>query len=264
MKTKVKSIHGTGEWADKNINIQTGCEHDCRYCYAKCMAIRFGRSTTESWCKPVLRPEPIKIRKNKGMIMFPSTHDITPRNIDTCIAALNKLLVVGNKVLIVSKPHLKCVKRMCRELDGYKEQVLFRFTIGSTSNATLAYWEPGAPEFQERLESLKWAHAQGYRTSISCEPMLDNKIKALVKKVEPFVTDAIWFGRINRLRQRLAINCPADQEARQKADALIALWPNEAVIKLHAAVGDNPKIRWKDGLKKVLGIQQPTVKGMDI
>jgi DNA repair photolyase len=40
---------GTQEWAASNVNIQDGCEHDCRYCYAKTMAIRFKRATAKSW-----------------------------------------------------------------------------------------------------------------------------------------------------------------------------------------------------------------------
>ena len=39
---------GTQEWAASNVNIQDGCEHDCRYCYAKTMAIRFKRATPTS------------------------------------------------------------------------------------------------------------------------------------------------------------------------------------------------------------------------
>jgi len=39
---------GTQEWAASNVNIQDGCEHDCLYCYAKIMAIRYKRATTIS------------------------------------------------------------------------------------------------------------------------------------------------------------------------------------------------------------------------
>jgi DNA repair photolyase len=34
---------GTKEWADHNVNCIRGCSNDCRYCYAKIMAKRFGR-----------------------------------------------------------------------------------------------------------------------------------------------------------------------------------------------------------------------------
>ena len=44
-----KITSGTKEWADNNINIVFGCENNCRYCYAKKMAIRFERKTEETW-----------------------------------------------------------------------------------------------------------------------------------------------------------------------------------------------------------------------
>ncbi len=44
-----KQIFGTKEWAASNVNIQSGCPNDCRYCYAKSMAIRHKRKTRENW-----------------------------------------------------------------------------------------------------------------------------------------------------------------------------------------------------------------------
>ena len=65
--------HGTQEWAASNVNIQDGCEHDCRYCYAKTMAIRFKRATAKSWSTPHLRQHDVDRRYTKrvGRIMFP-------------------------------------------------------------------------------------------------------------------------------------------------------------------------------------------------
>ncbi len=31
----------TQDWSNKTVNFATGCENDCKYCYAKGMAIRF-------------------------------------------------------------------------------------------------------------------------------------------------------------------------------------------------------------------------------
>lgn len=75
--------------------------------------------------------------------MFPTTHDIHPTNLPECITVLTRMLVEGNKVLVVTKPWLDCVKGLCRDLRTYKVQVAFRFTIGSDDDAILQYWEPG-------------------------------------------------------------------------------------------------------------------------
>ena len=67
---------GTREWASSNVNIQAGCEHDCRYCYAKAMAVRFGRATPGSWAQPVIDPKRAGkgYARRRGRIMFPSSH----------------------------------------------------------------------------------------------------------------------------------------------------------------------------------------------
>jgi DNA repair photolyase len=265
-KRDLKPVTGTGEWASSNVNIQSGCEHDCRYCYAKSMAIRFKRATTDTWSTPVIRDEAVGkgYEYREGQIMFPSTHDITPRNIEECLAVLRKLLNAGNPVLIVSKPHMECVKRMCDELADYRARILFRFTIGSADNRALKRWEPGAPTFGERLQALKWAHSKGYATSMSCEPMLDAHIDRVITAVEPYVTDSIWLGRANHLRGILALNCPGDVGVRKHADELIATWDDTAVKALYQRYKNHPLIRWKDSIKEVVGVERPTEKGLDI
>ena len=146
---KVKKVFGTTEWAGKNVNIIQGCEHDCKYCYAKDMAIRFKRKTIQTWITEVVDLKKVSNRyiKAEGTIMFPSTHDITPVNLNSSIVVLRKLLTAGNDVLIVSKPHMDVIKEICKEFPEYKDRILFRFSIGSTNSETLKFWEPGAPGY---------------------------------------------------------------------------------------------------------------------
>lgn len=266
MSRSRNTVHGTGEWAVTNINIQRGCEHDCRYCYAKAMALRFGRCTPASWAAPIVDMRKVGkgYGKRPGTIMFPSSHDITPRNMDECVTVLGKLLAPGNDVLIVSKPHLDCIVRLCEELDRYRDHILFRFTIGSTDDAVLQFWEPGAPSFTERLAALQCAHGHGFRTSVSCEPMLDGNADGLVRAVQPYVTDSIWLGRANRLGHIVALTCPGDAEVRARADQLFSRWDDVALIMLYRRLKDNPMIRWKDSIKMVVGLGRPTQRGMDI
>lgn len=266
-RTTVKSAHGTGEWAVANVNIQRGCEHGCRYCYAGAMSVQYGRSTPVSWATPVLNAQAVARgyhRKQRGRVMFPTTHDITPGNIDACMVVLGKLLKVGNDVLIVSKPHVECVTRLCEELVEYKGQILFRFTLCSNDDGVLRFWEPGAPPFAERLASLKYAYDHGFHTSVSCEPMLDAGIDKVIEAVEPYVTDSIWLGRANRLRHVVAMNCPGNGAVRGRTDELIALWDDDAVNVLYQRYKDHSKIRFKDSIKKVVGLDRPTLKGLDV
>lgn len=263
--TNTKGVSGTKEWAAINFNIQTGCEHDCRYCYARSNALRFKRITkAEYWHVPVLNIAAVKRpwRKKKGTIMFPTTHDITPGNINSCVTVLKKMLEVGNRVLIVSKPHFDCVQRLCEDLVEYQNQILFRFTIGSAFDTTLKFWEPEAPCFAERVAALDLAHRCGYETSVSCEPYLDASITEVVRLVDPYVTDAIWIGKMNHIEQRVDIKGWTGKEftfLREVERAQTDL----AVTRLAEALKGNPKIKYKESIKKVLGIPLATEAGKD-
>jgi len=250
-----KPEFGTKEWASRNENLIKGCSHDCKYCYAKAMTIQHKHNTKEDWKNEIVNQGKLKkgFRKHDGLIMFPSSHDITPDHLNECMTFLYHILEPGNNVLIVSKPHLNCIKEICGYFNEYKDKILFRFTIGSADSAILKFWEPNAPDFEERLESLKYAFNAGYQTSVSCEPMLDDKIDQVIEKVSPYVTETIWIGKPNKLNERLSMNgFKNDFATMDAARRLKGLFPDEYVLDLCATYKDNPKIRWKESIKKVI------------
>jgi DNA repair photolyase len=260
------SLFGTKEWAAYNENCLLGCSHDCRYCYAKSMAIRFKRKTPGTWKNEVFVPSKIQkvFHKRDGRIMFPSSHDITPAHLDECLAFLKNILGPGNEVLVVSKPHFDCIKRVCDELFAYKDIIMFRFTIGSIESRTLKFWEPNVPDSAERLGSLKYAFEKGFQTSISCEPMLDNNAGDLIAQVSPYVTHSIWLGKANNLLGRLKINGETDPARIQRAKDLLELQSDQNIRQLYSQYKDNPLIRWKGSIKKVVGLKVPTESGLDV
>lgn len=267
-----KSVFGTSEWAAHNANILLGCQHDCRYCYAKAMAIRFARATPESWSTPKLNAKAFAARRGKrvGTTMFPTTHDIHPDNLKECLDYLQRLLAVGNSVLVVTKPHKECIDRLTAELADYKTQILFRFTIGSPRSEILKFWEPGAPSFEERRDALILAHLRGFQTSISSEPMLDDLegMTHLFLATKPYLTNSIWMGKANDLIARLSFNgqrgIDMAPEVMKRAHCLIDYWTDDKVKALYKALKSEPLIRWKESIKKVVGLEVPTKKGLDV
>lgn len=261
-----KPAHGTAEWAVHNINIDSGCPNRCRYCYAESMAIRFGRKTPDTWGSPTTDLTRVngKYGKKSGRIMFPTSHDIHPANIDACLTVLLKMLASGNDVLVVSKPRLGCIQRLCEQLTPYRHQVTFRFTMGSADNGVLSAWEPDAPTFEERLASLAHAFTSGYQTSVSCEPMLDTNIDDVIRQVRPFISDSIWLGKASNLLAVTANNCPGDSRVRLMALNLIAMMTDSHIHDLYRRYQNDPIIKWKDSLKNVLGLERPTAKGLDV
>jgi len=261
-----KEVFGTLEWAAKNANFITGCSHDCKYCYSKEMAIRFKRKTAQNWKIEEIRQNSLykKFKKIDGKYMFPSSHDIHPIHINESIYFLKKLLEAGNDVLIVTKPHFECVETICNELKVFKNNIMFRFTIGSTDTKILQFWEPGAPCYEERLSCVKLAFRLGYETSLSCEPMLDNNVEELISKTLPFITDSIWIGKANFLLKRLKTNKCNSLKEIKKAEELIKWQSDENIKFLYSKLKDNKKIKWKESIKKVVDLQIQTKKGLDI
>lgn len=151
------------------------------------------------------------------IVTHPTTHDITPRFVGKSLTVINNLLADGNKVLIVTKPQLSVVQRLCRELQQKKHLVRFRFTIGALDPELCAFWEPPTPSPLERAKALRHAFAQESATSVSIEPMLgsvDESIK-LVGQLEPFVTDTLWIGKMQRVPMKLNSHVPGFVAARE-------------------------------------------------
>lgn len=260
MKTE---IFGTREWAEKNYNVITGCSHDCIYCYAKSNALRFKTTTVEDWKIEKERKKKPSIGK-ANRVMFPTTHDISPKNLEINLEGIAHVLNRGHEILIVSKPHLECIKAICDKFVAFKDKILFRFTIGSASNNVLAFWEPNAPDFMERIEALRHAFFCGFATSVSCEPMLDENIDLVVEAARAYVTDAIWLGKMNDCVTRVSRNTNGDPAYIKAAREVEAQQNDEFIKKLYDKFKDDPMIKWKESIKKVVGLELATVAGEDI
>lgn len=265
MTNKIKHVFGTYEWAVSNANFINGCSNNCKYCYSREMAIRFKRKTTDNWKIEEINFNQFnrKFKKVDGFIMFPSSHDITPNYLPQTINFLRRIIDAGNNVLIVSKPHFEVIEAICNEFEGNKKNILFRFTIGSMDSEILKFWEPGAPDYNERKKCLKFAYKRGFETSVSCEPMLDNNVIPLVSDLQEYVSDFLWVGKVNFLHRRLKMNGFTDKETISRANALIN-WQSDSNIKsLYRELKVNPKVKWKESIKKVLNLEISTVKGAD-
>ena len=265
MAKRVECVSGTREWAVKSVNCISGCSNGCLYCYGKGMARRFGRvSSYAEWINPKLRPKEINRKRHKmsGTVMFPTTHDITPEFLEPCLVVLKNLLEADNKVLVVSKPQLECIQRICQDFVAYKDNILFRFTIGAFDNALLAFWEPGAPTFEERLACLDFAFRKGFKTSVSAEPMLDTpNVVALFYKLAPFVTDSIWLGKLNRARNCVGERSPEVEAAIQRIEINQT---DDQIRAIYQSLKDEPLVRWKESVKEVIGLKLAEAAGMDV
>lgn len=240
---------GHNQWASISFNCFYGCSHDCRYCYARQMSAKFKREKGP-WNNPLPNNNNIakKWKKRKGIIMFPTSHDITPTNMNICFESLEKMLAANNKILIVSKMHYEIAKELAQKFSKYKNNLEIRITIGSDKEADLKKWEPGAPTFGERIKCLELLSSSGFNLSVSAEPILSvDRVDALIEKVVPYANE-IWLGKMNYI-YRIRRMFP---EMEKDCNWITGDQNNERILQLYKKYKDNSKIKWKNSILSVV------------
>jgi DNA repair photolyase len=271
-QAELKRAVKNNEWtiSRNNVNFSTGCTNDCLYCYGRYMPYANKLSIDAKAEGKEFKWGDAKVRKkdvNKsqplrdGRIGFPTSHDITPENLNDYLTVLGKLLKAGNEVMIISKPDFNCIKAICQASAFFKDKILFRFTITAKSADVLKFWEPNAPAYEERIQSLKYAFDNGFQTSVSMEPMLESsRATEMVEEMMSYITDALWFGKMNHIK---AYNSP-DEKLKEELGKVEDGQSDENIKHLYSIYKDNPKIKWKLAFKELLGIPLPPAPGMDV
>ena len=255
------SPSGFAPWPKKEkVNIVLGCPNRCRYCYARSLAKCYGRiHDLDEWGTTYYElakgNKVTKGWKNCGTVLFPSTHDITPKFLEECITVIRNLLAGGNRVIVCSKPRLDCIMRLCREFADYRARLQFRFTIGAMDDDILGFWEPGASRFKERLDCLKLAFRMGFYVSANIEPMLDTpNVLKLFRKLAPYVNVFINIGIMNKIGRNI-------QSLTQEEVALVRrIKDNQAEDRIRAIyekLKGEALVRWSPETRKVLRIEKP-------
>lgn len=253
-----KYLFGFSEWGngkyDKR-NTVYGCSHKCKYCGVAARASSVHRRSSAQWSVEEVNGAALsaEIQKKDELFIYPTSHDITPEHLDIHLQQIRKILDAGNRLLICSKMHYDCVVAICDANSDKVAQLNLRCTIGSRDSSILRWWEPGAPDYGERKSAVEYAFNHGFDTSLSCEPMLDCNIEAVVEDMRPIVSESIWIGKMNNVRQNLTLNGVTGPVAEAKASVLLA-WQNDDsnIMRLVKKYADDPLIRWKESIKRVI------------
>ena len=83
----------------------------------------------------------------------------------------------------------------------------------------------------------------------------------LVDRVRGYVTDSIWIGKANQLRQRTAWKLPGDHPEILR---LLSWQTKEKILEIYEMFRNDWLIKWKDSYKKVIGLDRPDEAGLDI
>lgn len=199
----IRYTKGEWQWGDKSYNIRrsdAGCKHACVYCYVTPLLQRFGQKLTTVDDIEEMPLDSAKVSKgwrkatSPAVYFFPSTHDIFIENMVEYVEVCRKMIDAGHQIMYVSKPHLEGTKKFVEEVnklgDEYKKSFATWVTITTNNDKLIKEWEPHAPCFAERVECLKYLHANGSRTCIMCEPYLSDPFEflpALTKYVKGVV-----------------------------------------------------------------------------
>ena len=205
-EVQARSILNKSQIFDYCVNPYTGCQVNCRYCYARLFMKRYS-GHKEPWGEfvdvKINAPEVLgkQLRRaKKGTVWISSVCDPyqpLEAKYELTRRCLKELLEAQFPVNIQTKSKL-----VLRDLDLFKnfEDIEVGFTITTNEEKTAALFEPGAASVAERLKALEKLHTSGIRTFAFIGPLLPGKPEKLVADLSSLV-DKVFIDRMNYLGQ---------------------------------------------------------------
>jgi hypothetical protein len=88
------------------------------------------------------------------------------------------------------------------------------------------------------------------------------------------VTDSVWLGKMNHVRKRVVIQKRALLEGGEvsiiekgvplkEVERIERAQTDDNIRRIYKALKDEPKVRWKENIKKVVGLPVDTEPGLD-
>jgi len=203
-EVEAKSILNKSKIFDYCLNAYTGCQVNCRYCYARLFMRRYS-GHTEPWGAfvdvKVNAPELLRkqlVRAKRGTVWVSSVCD-PYQPLEACFKLTRQCLVelAANEfpVNIQTKSTL-----ILRDLDIIEkfEAIEVGMTITTDDERLAKIFEPGAPPVAARIEALGAIRSRGIRTFAFIGPLLPGNPQRLITALEGKV-DRILIDRMNYL-----------------------------------------------------------------
>lgn len=206
-EVECKSLLTKSGLADYTINCYTGCEHGCRYCYARFMMKFTGH--TEKWGSfvdvKVNGPEVLlrQIRKTKpGSVFVSSVCDgwqPLEKRYQLTRKCLEILLSNHYPITILTKSAL--IERDMTILS--KGKVEFGVTITTLDENLRKVFEPKASPSEERLRVLDIAKSKGINSYVFLGPLIpylsdtEEELSKTMKAIAGIKPDYLYIDRLN-------------------------------------------------------------------
>ncbi len=199
---KAKSVLNKSKIFDYCLNPYTGCQINCRYCYARLFMRRYS-GHKEAWgdfvdakinASEVLKKQLDKAKKGTVWISsvcdpyqpLEAKYELTRR-------CLKELVKKQFPVNIQTKSKL-----VLRDLDLFQEfeEIDVGFTITTDDERMTKLFELNATSVKERLTALEKIHSLGIKTFAFIGPLLPGNPEKLIEKLEGKV-DNIYIDKMN-------------------------------------------------------------------
>jgi len=199
---KAKSVLNKSKIFDYCLNPYTGCQINCRYCYARLFMRRYS-GHKEAWgdfvdakinASEVLKKQLDKAKKGTVWISsvcdpyqpLEAKYELTRR-------CLKELVKKQFPVNIQTKSKL-----VLRDLDLFQEfeEIDVGFTITTDDERMTKLFELNATPVKERLTALEKIHSLGIKTFAFVGPLLPGNPEKLIEKLEGKV-DNIYIDKMN-------------------------------------------------------------------
>jgi DNA repair photolyase len=204
---RCKSLLNRCSIDDYSFNCYVGCQHGCRYCYARFMQ-RF-HPHAEEWGQFV------DVKVNAPDVLARQLRRLKPGEVFTCSACdgwqpvdehyqltrecCRLLLEAGFRLSILTKSKL-----VLRDLNIFaNSNVRLAVTITTPDETWARIWEPRASSVQERVEILRQAKAAGLETAVMFGPLLpeisdtDEALAGLFALAADAGVDRFWTDTLN-------------------------------------------------------------------
>jgi DNA repair photolyase len=199
---KAKSILNKSKVFDYCVNPYTGCQHNCRYCYARLFMPRYS-GHQEPWGEFVdVKINAVQVlrrqlqRAKKGIVWISSVCDpYQPLEAKYKLTrgCLRELLKNQFPVYIQTKSTL-----VLRDLDLLKEfeSIEVGFSIATGDEKVARLFEPHASPIKERIHALETIHDASIRTFAFIGPLLPGNPETLINNLDGKV-DHVYIDRMN-------------------------------------------------------------------
>jgi len=184
--------------ADYVINQYIGCQHACKYCYAKfmCKWYKYGKWGEWVVVKDNL-PNLVKNEKPSGTVVMSSVSD-PYQPIEREFKLTRGILESMNKDIALTI--LTKSKLVLRDLTVFRmfSNIEVGLTVNGFDSSVKAQLEPFSSSHSERVESLKELHENKIKNYMFVSPIIPHlvDVKELINETKEFV-DSYFFEFIN-------------------------------------------------------------------